>query len=240
MMPLDECVHYPCSHEYSKTAMERTTYWARRSKGHIANSQSAIANNDKRYAISDKQLLFGIIQGATHEDLRKQSAEEITGIGFDGYAIGGLSVGEPKDLRYNIMSFALNLIPEDFPHYLMGMGTPEDIIEAVKLGIDMFDCVIPTRYARNGTAFTPQGKVVIRNGIYAGDFLPLDAGCGCYCCQNFSRAYLRHLFNMEEVLGLRLVSLHNIHFYNNLLRKIRQAIRENRLKDFSLDKAYAY
>jgi queuine tRNA-ribosyltransferase len=228
MMPLDECVHYPCSHKYSKTAVERTTYWARRSKtAHGAGRTT-----------HDGQLLFGIVQGATYEDLRRQSAEEITAIGFDGYAIGGLSVGEPKDLRYNIISFVLNLLPEDCAHYLMGMGMPEDIIEAAKMGIDMFDCVIPTRYARNGTAFTLEGKVVIRNGIYADDLLPLDASCGCYCCKNFSRAYLRHLFNMEEILGLRLVSLHNVYFYNNLLRSIRQAILENRLDDFDLNQVY--
>lgn len=225
MMPLDECVQYPCDKKYAAAAMERTTYWARRSK--LAHSSEL---KDEK-----KQLLFGIVQGATYQDLRKQSAEEIISIGFDGYALGGLSVGEPKDLRYNTVSLTARLLPEDSARYLMGVGTPEDILEAVKLGIDMFDCVIPTRYGRNGTAFTSAGKVVIRNAVYSEDFGPLDESCGCYTCNNFSRSYLRHLFNVEEILGLHLVSFHNIYFYNNLLKDIRQAIKEGRLKDFSLD-----
>lgn len=238
MMPLDECVHYPCSYEYAKVAMNRTIDWVRRSKEHIAYRISHIANNDKRLVISDKQLLFGIVQGATYEDLRKQSAEQTVEIGFDGYAIGGLSVGEHKDLRYNIMSFTLQSLPGDFARYLMGIGTPEDIVEAVKSGVDLFDCVIPTRYGRNGTAFTSEGKVVIRNALYADDLSPLDKDCDCYTCKNFSRSYIRHLFNVEEILGLRLVSFHNIYFYNRLLKSIRKAIKENRLKDFSLSQVY--
>jgi len=231
MMPLDECVHYPCSYEYAKAAMQRTTDWARRSK--IVRSRRSEAAGQK------PQLLFGIVQGATYEDLRKQSARELVEIGFDGYAIGGLSVGEHKDLRYNIMSFTLQYLPGDSLRYLMGIGTPEDIIQAVKSGVDIFDCVIPTRYGRNGTAFTSTGKVVIRNALYADDLSPLDKDCDCYTCKNFSRSYIRHLFNVEEILGLRLVSFHNIYFYNNLLKSIRQAIRENRLEDFSLHQSYA-
>jgi queuine tRNA-ribosyltransferase len=151
---------------------------------------------------------------------------------FDGYAIGGLSVGEPRNLRYNIMNFSLGFLPEDKPHYLMGLGTPQDIVEAVETGIDMFDCVIPTRYGRNGTAFTSVGKLVIRNAPFIEDFAPLDPECNCYTCKNFSRAYLRHLFNTNEILGPRLVSLHNIHFYLNLMRNIREAIRQDRFKEF--------
>lgn len=227
MMPLDECVHYPCEKEYAKTALDRTTYWARRSK--LVHRPSSCVPH---------QLLFGIVQGSTYEDLRKQSAQEIVAIGFDGYAVGGLSVGEPKDLRYNMLSFTVEFLPKDSARYLMGVGTPEDILEAVKRGVDMFDCVIPTRYGRNGTAFSSRGKVVIRNGLYAEDLSPLDSACDCYTCKNFSRSYLRHLFNVEEILGLRLVSFHNIYFYNRLLKSIRQAIKENRLKDFSLSQVY--
>ena len=225
MMPLDECVHYPCERKYAETALRRTTYWARRAKRYVLDRRQHLAEGH--------QLLFGIIQGATYEDLRKQSAEEITGIGFEGYAIGGLSVGEPKDLRYNIMSFTVDYMPVGCVRYLMGLGTPEDILEAVKAGMDIFDCVIPTRYGRNGTAFTSRGKVVVRNGLYANDLRPLDEACDCYCCSNFSRSYIRHLFNVEEILGLRLVSYHNIYFYNKLLESIRLAIKEDRLKDFN-------
>lgn len=230
MMPLDECAPYPCDHKHAKTAMERTTYWARRSVS-VVRRQSSVVR---------KQLLFGIIQGATYEDLRRQSAQEIVETGFDGYAMGGLSVGEPKDSRYNIISYTADFMPELFPRYLMGLGTPEDILEAVKMGMDMFDCVIPTRYGRNGTAFTSLGKIVIRNGLYSQDLGPLDRACDCYTCSNFSRSYLRHLFNVEEILGLHLVSYHNIYFYNRLLKSIRQAIKENRLNGFSLSQAYAH
>lgn len=239
MMPLDECVHYPCSYEYAKAAMARTTYWARRSKT-VAGHRSQVTDTNFNLppeTCNLRPLLFGIVQGATYEDLRKQSAEEITELGFDGYALGGLSVGEPKNLRYNIISFTAGILPENSARYLMGVGTPEDILEAVKLGMDMFDCVIPTRYGRNGTAFTSGGKVVVRNGLYAQDLSPLDKACDCYTCRNFSRSYIRHLFNIEEILGLRLVSFHNIYFYNKLLKSIRQAIRENRLEDFSLSRA---
>jgi queuine tRNA-ribosyltransferase len=224
MMPLDECVHYPCDYEYAKVALARTTDWAKRSK--IAHSSKSPGHS--------RQLLFGIVQGATYEDLRRQSAREITDIGFDGYALGGLSVGESKNLRYNMTSLTAGLLPRDAVRYLMGVGTPEDIIEAVKSGVDLFDCVIPTRYARNGTAFTSCGKLVVRNAAYAEDFSPLDASCDCYGCKHFSRSYIRHLFNMEEILGLRLVSCHNIYFYNNLLKSIRLAINENRMEEFSL------
>ena len=232
MMPLDECVHYPCSYEYAKLAVKRTTDWARRSKTAASHKPQVTGHRP--------QLLFGIVQGGTYEDLRKQSAEEIVKIGFDGYALGGLSVGEHKDLRYNIMSFTVRLLPEDFVRYFMGIGTPEDIIEAVKSGMDIFDCVIPTRYGRNGTAFTSEGKVVIRNAAYANDLSPLDEACDCYTCKNFSRSFIRHLFNTGEILGLRLTSFHNIYFYNHLLKAIRQAIRDGIFEDFSLNHVYAH
>jgi queuine tRNA-ribosyltransferase len=217
IMPLDECVHYPCARDHAELAMERTINWARRSKRHMAG---------------DRQLLFGIVQGATYEDLRRECAKRIREIKFDGYAIGGVSVGEPKNLRYNIVDLTADLLPDDSPRYLMGVGLPQDIIEAVGAGVDMFDCVVPTRYGRNGTAFTSAGKITVRNSPFIEDFLPLDADCSCYTCRNFSRAYLRHLFNAEEILGLRLVSLHNVHFYLELMRRAQEAIRQDRFSEF--------
>jgi len=232
MMPLDECVHYPCARDYAQLAMERTIAWAKRSKEHMGHCKRDSSNGNTPCAVSDKQLLFAIIQGATYEDLRRECALRLAEIGFDGYALGGVSVGEPKDLMYNVIKVSLDALPENKPHYLMGVGTPLDLIEAVELGVDMFDCVVPTRYGRNGTAFTAEGKLVIRNAPFAEDFLPLDKKCDCYACKNFSRAYLRHLLNTQEILGLRLVSLHNIHFYLGLMRRIRQAIRLDSLKEF--------
>jgi len=224
IMPLDECVHYPCGKDQATLAMKRTIDWARRSKE----------------AHNNKSLLFGIVQGATYEDLRKNCSEQLTQIGFDGYAIGGVSVGEPKNLSYNIVNFSLGFLPQDKPHYLMGVGVPEDIIKGVELGIDMFDCVVPTRYGRNGSAFTSEGKLTIRNSPYIEDFSPLDKKCGCYTCKNFSRSYLRHLFNTDEILGLRLVSLHNIHFYLELMRNIREAIRQDRFIEFKKESLSNY
>ena len=217
IMPLDECVHYPCARDQAETAMLRTINWAKRSRA---------AFN------SEGQFLFGIMQGATYEDLRRECSARLVEIGFPGYAIGGVSVGEPRNLRYNIMQIAADLLPQDSPRYLMGVGLPEDILEALECGIDMFDCVVPTRYGRNGTAFTSSGKMTIRNSPYAQDFSPLDSECGCYTCTHFSRAYLRHLFNTEEILGLRLVSLHNIHFYLGLMRKSREAIASDSFAKF--------
>jgi len=224
IMPLDECVHYPCSYDHATVAMKRTIDWARRSKE----------------AHNNQALLFGIVQGATYEDLRQSCSEQLTEIGFDGYAIGGVSVGEPKNLSYNIVNFVLEFLPQVKPHYLMGVGVPEDIINAVELGIDMFDCVVPTRYGRNGTAFTSEGKLTIRNSPYIEDFSPLDKKCSCYACKNFSRSYLRHLFNTDEMLGLRLVSLHNIHFYLELMRNIREAVRQDRFIEFKKEFLSSY
>lgn len=227
IMPLDECVHYPCARDRAEIAMKRTIEWARCSRLVINENQ---------------QLLFGIVQGATYEDLRKECIHKLLDIGFDGFGIGGVSVGEPKNLRYNIVNFSADLLPGNLPRYLMGVGLPEDIIEAVGSGMDMFDCVVPTRYGRNGTAFTSEGKLTIRNAPYIEDLQPLDAKCPCYTCRNFSRAYLRHLFNSEEILGLRLVSLHNVYFYLELMHKIREAIAKDKFTEFKKEflKNYAH
>jgi len=224
MMPLDECVHYPVSSQQAQIALERTTLWASRSKKEY----------DKGLCGPDgvRGELFGIVQGSTYEDLRKRSAQELIEIDFKGYAIGGLSVGEPSDLMYNILHSTMPHLPEGSPRYLMGVGLPEDILEAVSMGVDMFDCVIPTRYGRNGSAFTSQGRITVRNGEFSHDQKPLDPKCGCYCCRNFSRSYLRHLFNSGEILGLRLVSYHNIYFFIDMMEKVRAAIKENRFKEF--------
>ena len=226
IMPLDECVHYPCSRHQAETAMKRTTDWAVRSKSAQEGSQARDPKDN---------ILFGIVQGSTYDDLRKQSAQELVEIGFQGYALGGLSVGEPQSLRYNIMKICLEYLPSDKPRYLMGLGTPVDLIEAVEAGIDLFDCVIPTRYGRNGTAFTSRGKITVRNAPYCRDQSPLDPDCDCYTCKNFTRAYLRHLFNCAEMLGMRLVSLHNIYFYLELMRQTREAITNNRFNEFKQD-----
>lgn len=225
LMPLDECVHYPCARDHAEIAMKRTVDWARR-------SQTAVSEN--------RRLLFGIVQGATYEDLRKECVHQLTDMNFDGFAIGGVSVGEPRNLRYNIVNFVADLLPHDYPRYLMGVGLPEDIIEAVGSGVDMFDCVVPTRYGRNGSAFTSEGKLTIRNAPYIEDFRPLDKRCSCYACKNFSRAYLRHLFNTQELLGLRLVSLHNIYFYLGLMRKAQEAILQDRFPEFKKDFLHKY
>jgi len=217
LMPLDECAHYPCIKDYAKLAMERTVAWAKKSK---------------EAHLEEKGALFGIIQGATYEDLRRDCARRLVDLDFDGYAIGGVSVGESSNLIYNILELVAGLLPENKPRYAMGIGYPFDLVEAVGRGVDMFDCVIPTRYGRNGTAFTSSGKIIIRNAPYAEDFRPLDAKCGCYACKNFSRAYLRHLFNAKEMLGLILLSLHNVYFFLDLMRQLRAAIKEDRFSQF--------
>ncbi len=218
MMPLDECVHYPASFDLAQKAVDRTTLWAGRSK--------------KEWAKTQRGVLFGIVQGSTYPELRKKSAEEIKSLGFQGYAIGGISVGEPQDLMYNMISFAVRELPLEAPRYVMGVGLPEDILEAVSLGADMFDCVVPTRYGRNGSAFTSLGKITVRNGAYSRDRTPLDPHCDCYCCRNFTRSYLRHLFNTGEILGLRLVSYHNVYFFLDLMQKVRASLRAGRFASF--------
>ncbi|AEE96119.1 tRNA guanosine(34) transglycosylase Tgt [Mahella australiensis] len=217
IMAFDECVPYPCDRDYALHAVERTTRWAKRCKQ---------AHADER------QSLFGIIQGSTYKDLRQKSMEEIVNIGFPGYAVGGLSVGEPKDVMYDILEYIMPNMPDDRPRYLMGVGSPDCLIEGVIRGVDMFDCVWPTRIARNGTVMTSQGKLVVRNAAYKDDMRPLDEQCGCYACRNFSRAYIRHLFNVGEILGARLATIHNLYFLAGLMSDIRKAIMEDRLLEF--------
>ena len=218
MMAFDECAPYPADREYVKKSLERTTRWLQRCKDAHKNTEN--------------QALFGIIQGGMYKDLREQSAKEITAIDLPGYAIGGLSVGEPKPLMYEVLEYTTPLMPVDKPRYLMGVGSPDDLIEGVIRGVDMFDCVLPTRIARNGTAMTSQGKVVVRNAAYAKDFTPLDPECDCYCCQNYTKAYIRHLVKANEILAARLITTHNLRFLLKLMEQVRQAIREDRLLDF--------
>ena len=197
IMAFDECVEYPSTYEYTKQSMERTTRWAIRCK----NSHKNI----------DEQSLFGIIQGGFYKDLRKQSLEDLVNLDLPGYAIGGISVGEPKEEFLDILNYTAPLMPKDKPRYLMGVGTPDYLIEAALAGIDMCDCVLPTRIARNGTAMTWNGKVVVRNATYEKDFTPLDPECNCYTCKNYTRAYIRHLVKTNEILGVRLLSVSYTH-----------------------------
>lgn len=218
MMAFDECAPYPADRDYVKNSLERTTRWAKRCKEAHKNLES--------------QSLFGIIQGGMYEDLRKQSAEELLELDFPGYAVGGLSVGEPKPLMYEVLEYTTPLMPKFKPRYLMGVGSPDALIEGVIRGIDMFDCVLPTRIARNGTAMTSHGRVIIKNAKYIEDFQALDPECSCYTCKNYSRAYLRHLFKANEILGLRLLSYHNLYFLLKLMQEIREAIRNDCLLDY--------
>ena len=217
MMVLDQCVEYPCDRERACDALERTTLWARRSKEHFSHKTERNAY---------QQVLFGIVQGSVFHDLRKRSVEELTALDFPGYAIGGLSVGEPKDELLDVTELVAETLPADKPRYLMGVGFPEDIVEGVARGVDMFDCVMPTRNARNGTVFTSRGKVVLKNTVNKTDFGPIDPECGCDVCKNYSRSYLRHLFMAGELLGPRLATYHNLYFYLHLLAEIRQSIRK--------------
>jgi queuine tRNA-ribosyltransferase len=216
MMVLDECLHYPCPKDKAERSLGLTSRWAKRSR---------IAHRAKCEADKKNPLLFGIVQGSTYPDLRRRSAEELLEIGFDGYAIGGLSGGEPKGLMREMMEKSVKKIPENKPRYTMGIGMPHDFFNAIEMGIDMFDCVVPTRNGRNGAAYTNEGRIIIRNGEYSKDLRPLSESCDCVVCKNYSRSYIRHLFNTEEILGLRLTSLHNVYFYVNLLKKIREAIK---------------
>jgi len=231
MMVLDECIPYPSSRDYVENSLKTTLDWARRSKEYFKNQLLKTVNlHTNPYTLSPK--LFGIVQGGTYMDLRKRCAEELIEIGFDGCAIGGVSVGEPEELIYETTKFTAALLPENLPRYLMGVGMPPNLLEAVSMGMDMFDCVVPTRNGRNGQAFTWKGDLQLRNAQYKKDFSPIDEKCDCYACKNYTRAYIRHLFNTEEILGLRLVSLHNLSFYANLMKEIRRAIAENRFEEF--------
>ncbi|MFH1715257.1 MAG: tRNA guanosine(34) transglycosylase Tgt [Elusimicrobiota bacterium] len=216
IMCFDECVQYPADYKYVKKSVELTTKWAKR-----------CADEFRKTTVKEKKYLYGIVQGGMFEELREKSLNEIIDIGFDGYALGGLSVGEPKEEMYKVLEFITKAMPKDKPRYLMGVGSPEDIWDCVAQGIDMFDCVMPTRNARNGTLFTSKGRVNIRNAPYKNDFSPLDDECDCYTCRNFTKAYLYHLFRAGELLGLRLNTLHNIRFMIRLINKIRASIEQD-------------
>jgi queuine tRNA-ribosyltransferase len=224
LMQLDECVGYPSSYETLKSAVYRTIAWADR-------SLEAFAAEEPLYGYD--QAMFGIVQGGTHEDLRKLCAGELANRPFDGFAIGGLAVGEPPEEMYRIAEFTADLLPEDKPRYLMGVGTPENLLTAIGLGVDMFDCVMPTRNARNGMLFTSEGTVNIRNAQYRSDSEPVDPVCGCYTCRTFSRSYLRHLFNAREILGLQLATIHNITYYMTLMRSAREVILADSYEEWS-------
>lgn len=218
MMAFDECAPYPASYDYVKNSMQRTLRWLKRCKDYHKNT--------------DKQALFGIIQGGMFKDLRRESALATIDMDLPGYAIGGLSVGEPKEIMVEYLNYTAQFMPENKPRYLMGVGTPDYLFEAVEAGIDMADCVLPTRIARNGTAMTSKGKLVIKNAKYAKDFSPLDDECDCYACKNHTRAYIRHLINVDEILGARLLSIHNLRFLLKTMENIRQAIREDRFLEY--------
>lgn len=232
IMPLDECVHYPATRDYAEESLKLTVEWARRSKKQFIEIAEARSNKGERRTENGEQLLFGIVQGSTFLDLRKEAVERLVEIGFDGYAVGGVSVGEPDDLKKEILEFTIGLLPERKIHYVMGVGSPVDILEAVSKGFDIFDCVMPTRNGRNGMAFTKKGKLNIRNAKCASEFTPIEEKCSCFTCQNHTRAYIHHLFSANEILGLRLVSLHNVHFYANLMKEIREAIAQDRFSNF--------
>ena len=217
-MVLDECLEHPASHDRASESLERTLRWARRGRDHF------VALRSEPQPTNPGQAQFGIIQGGTFPDLRRRSVDETVAIGFEAYAIGGLSVGEPVSEMYDVTEQTAPLLPPDRPRYLMGVGTPVDLVESVARGIDMFDCVLPTRNARNGQLFTSTGRLNIKNAEYADDKGPLDARCGCYTCRNFSRAYLRHLFHAGEMTAGTLNTLHNLHFYLDSMRRIREAI----------------
>ncbi|MDL2320941.1 tRNA guanosine(34) transglycosylase Tgt [Desulfosarcina sp. OttesenSCG-928-B08] len=222
LMCLDQCLEYPASPDQTRTALELTTRWAKRCKT-VWETQTEKQNS-----------LFGIVQGGMVADLRQRSAEAITALDFPGYAIGGLSVGEPKALMMEMAACTLPLLPEDRPRYIMGVGTPADLVELVGMGADMFDCVMPTRNARNGQMFTEHGTLNIRNARFKTDESPVDLSCDCYTCRHYSRAYLRHLYIAGELLAYRLNSIHNIHYYVNLVGAMRQAILENRFAEFRI------
>ncbi|MBR9856510.1 MAG: tRNA guanosine(34) transglycosylase Tgt [Gammaproteobacteria bacterium] len=222
VMIMDECTPYPATWEEAKKSMEMSLRWAKRSRDHF----------DKQ---GNKNALFGIIQGGVYEDLRDESLAGLLDIGFDGYAVGGLAVGEPKHEMHKVLEHTCPKIPADKPRYLMGVGKPEDLVEGVRRGIDMFDCVMPTRNARNGHLFTTEGVVKIRNAKHKTDTGPLDADCDCYTCKNYSRSYLHHLDKCNEILGARLNTIHNLRFYQRVMEGLRGAIEQGKLDDFVAD-----
>lgn len=217
IMTLDECVPYPSTPEKAKRACDFTLDWAEKCKREHQRF-------DSQSSLGTPQALFGIIQGSTYPYLREESARSIVDLDFPGYAIGGLSVGEPKTSMFETIDMVCKILPQDKPRYLMGAGTPADIVKAVEKGADMFDCVLPTRNARNGTVFTRKGKLPLRNAEFASDFSPVDPDCDCVTCRNYTRAYIRHLIQVGEITGLRLATLHSLHFYMSLMQEIREAI----------------
>ncbi|MGM9971964.1 MAG: tRNA guanosine(34) transglycosylase Tgt [Anaeroplasmataceae bacterium] len=228
IMSFDECPPFHSGYDYMKQSVERTIRWAKRGKDAHQNP--------------DTQALFGIVQGGPFKDLRAHCLEELKKIDFPGYSIGGLSVGESKEEMYEMLEYLKDIMPVDKPRYLMGVGSPDDLVVGAMNGIDMFDCVLPTRIARHGSAMTSKGKVVIKNACYKEDMSPLDEKCDCYCCKNYTRSYINHLYKAEELLGPRLVTTHNLYFLKNLMSQIRQAIKEDRLGDFkeAFFKEYGY
>ena len=216
-MSFDECIPYPASYEYAKQSTDRTLRWATRGKN--------VFNNEN-------QSLFGIVQGGEYEDLRKYSARETVKIGFDGYAIGGTSVGEDKITMNKMIEYAVEELPEDKPRYLMGVGEPIDLLEGIERGIDMFDCVLPTRLARHGNAFTRHGRINLKNAKYKEDFTPIDENCDCYTCKNYTKSYVKHLICCEEMLGGRLLSIHNIRFLVKEMEEIRESIKNNKFSEY--------
>ncbi|MDI6740202.1 MAG: tRNA guanosine(34) transglycosylase Tgt [Candidatus Edwardsbacteria bacterium] len=230
-MSFDECIPYPSTREYTEKSTVRTTRWAARCRTEFLRLEP-----ERRYP----QALFGIVQGGAHPELRMRSAAEMAEIGFEGYAIGGLAIGEPKSATWEAVAAANSTLPEDAPRYMMGVGFPEDIIEGVFRGGDMFDCVMPTRNARNGTLFTGRGKIVMKNARYAEELGPVDPDCDCYLCRNFSRAYLRHLFMAGEITAAHLGTIHNLRFYLSLMEKIRNAIAQDRFESWRKEYLSAY
>ena len=219
VMSFDECTPYPCKYEDAAKSLDVTLRWELMSR---------------EQKLKDHQQLFGIVQGSTYRDLRERSAKELVKIGFDGYSIGGLSVGESEETMFECLEWVTPLLPKDQPRYLMGVGTPEQIYEGVRRGVDMFDCVMPTRLARHGSAFVRGGKTIpVKAGKYREDFTPVDPGCSCYCCTHFTKAYVRHLMNVNEILGIRLITLHNIHYFMDLTKRIREHIAAGTLNDMA-------
>ncbi len=223
IMVLDECAPYPAEKEYVSKSIELTHDWAARCKSQFETSGPLY---------DSKQFLFGIVQGGTYLDLREKSARQLVNDNFDGYAIGGLAVGEPAELMYQVVDFVTDILPAGKPRYLMGVGTPENLLQAIERGVDMFDCVLPTRNGRNAQVFTSEGTLNIKNSIYRLDGAPIDEECDCYACRSFSRAYIRHLFNVDEILGLQLASLHNLRFFISFMTKIRSAITDGCFPEF--------
>lgn len=219
-MSFDECCPYPVTYKYMKNSVDRTLRWAKRGK-----------EAHKR----EDQALFGIVQGGEFKDLRKYCAEELVKMDFDGYSIGGTSIGEPKDVMFKMVSYAIEYLPEDKPRYLMGVGSVDEILDGIEKGVDMFDCVLPTRIARHGALMTSHGRVNIRDKKYERDFTPLDNECDCYCCKNYTKAYLRHLYKCDEIFGKRLLSIHNVRFLIHMMEEARIAIKEDRFVEFKKD-----